>query len=39
MAPLPPAPFLPDLREILRKATEEVTKLGSALAKKDEGKH
>ena len=39
MAPLPPAPFLPDLREVLRKTAEEVTKLGSALAKKEEGKH
>ena len=39
MAPLPPAPSLPDLGEVLRKATEEVIKLGSALARKDEGKH
>lgn len=36
---LPPAPVLPDLAEVLRKATKEGIKQGIALAKKDEGKY
>ena len=41
MAPLPPAaPLLPNLGEVLRRATEEGIRQGSALAKKKEkGKH
>ena len=35
MAPLPPPP---DLGKLVRKASEEVFKLDSALARKDEGK-
>ena len=39
MRPLPPAPDLPDLAEVLRKATVEGIRQGIAWAKKDKGKH
>ena len=38
MSPLPRAPSLPDLGEVLRRATEEGIKQGLALAREDEGK-
>ena len=39
MRPLPPAPNLPDLAEVLHKATIEGVKQGIAWIKKDKGKH
>lgn len=38
MYPLAPAPFLPDLGEVFRKATEEGFKQGLAWVRMDEGK-
>lgn len=39
MRPLPPAPYLPDLAEVLHKATVEGVRQGIAWAKKDKGKY